>query len=128
MRSHSCQAGAWLTAEPVLLQALKARLRRAAPNAVILEEFLGPQRLAELYSRTRLNVHPATADAFGMTIVEAAAQGAPSLVHDGGGSVGATDLLRAQHGEVFLTDLTADISLLAAHVASLLGDEAELAA
>ncbi|KAJ9506685.1 hypothetical protein QJQ45_025448 [Haematococcus lacustris] len=109
-------------------QALKARLRRAAPNAVILEEFLGPQRLAELYSRTRLNVHPATADAFGMTIVEAAAQGAPSLVHDGGGSVGATDLLRAQHGEVFLTDLTADTSLLAAHVASLLGDEAELAA
>lgn len=29
---------------------------------------------AQVYQRTRLNVHPATYDAFGMTIVEAASQ------------------------------------------------------
>ena len=43
-------------------------------------------------------------DAYGMTIVEAASQGAPTLVQ-GGGHVGATDLLSADGGEVLCCDM-----------------------
>ena len=35
---------------------------------------MGPAEMADLYSQTRLNVHPCTYDAYGMTIVEAASQ------------------------------------------------------
>lgn len=35
---------------------------------------MGPADLAAVYRRTRLNVHPSTYDAYGMTIVEAASQ------------------------------------------------------
>lgn len=59
---------------PGAAQAIKRRVRRAAPNAVIVEQFLGPAELAQILSKTRLNVHPATHEAFGMTIVEAASQ------------------------------------------------------
>jgi len=38
------------------------------------ERFLGPAALAELLAATRLNVHPPSYDAYGMTIVEAASQ------------------------------------------------------
>ena len=38
-----------------------------------------PAGLAALYARTRLNVHPPRYDAFGMSIVEAAAFGAPTV-------------------------------------------------
>ncbi|MEW5300916.1 MAG: hypothetical protein WDW36_003808 [Sanguina aurantia] len=65
-------------------QALKRRLREAAPQSVIVEEFLGPSQLAELYSKTRMNVHPATYDAYGMTIVEAASQDLHDSDSDGG--------------------------------------------
>lgn len=34
----------------------------------------------QVYAATKLNVHPCTYDAYGMTVVEAASQGAPSLV------------------------------------------------
>lgn len=43
-------------------------------------------------------------------------QGAPSIVHDGNGAVGATDLLRASHEEVVLVDMTAGPADLAAKV------------
>jgi len=43
-------------------------------------------------------------DAYGMTVVEAASQGAPTLVQ-GGGHVGATDLLCADSGEVLCCDM-----------------------
>ena len=41
--------------------------------------FQTPDGLAALYARTRLNVHPPRYDAFGMSIVEAAAFGAPTV-------------------------------------------------
>jgi hypothetical protein len=47
----------------------------------------------QVFAATRLNIHPCAYDAYGMTVVEAASQGAPSLVAVGG-AVGATDLLR----------------------------------
>jgi hypothetical protein len=46
-------------------------------------------------------------------------QGAPSVVHSmsaHGGEVGATDLMRASHGEVLLLDLTASVELQAQRV------------
>ncbi len=58
---------------------LKGRLRAAVPDAIIEEMFLGPMELAKIFSTTALNVHPCLYDAYGMTIVEAASQGAPSL-------------------------------------------------
>lgn len=71
---------------------VKARLRRAAPSAVILDDFLGPAALGAIYSATLLNIHPCLYDAYGMSVVEAAAFGAPSVVNSGG-AVGATALL-----------------------------------
>ena len=115
-------------------ETLRARLRLAAPDAVIEQRFLSPTQLAEVllktkcadqlstrlhydlqlrvctspcngltmlvcfwwwqvFAATRLNIHPCAYDAYGMTVVEAASQGAPSLVA-ASGAVGATDLLR----------------------------------
>ncbi|GIL92824.1 hypothetical protein Vretifemale_20301, partial [Volvox reticuliferus] len=108
-------------------QGLKARLRAAAPSSVILESFIGPAELAAVYRQTRLNFHPSTYDAYGMTIVEAASQGAPSVVHDGG-SVGATDLMRGLEGEVILLDLEAPVEKLAAAISRVLEDSQALAA
>jgi hypothetical protein len=44
------------------------------------------------------------------------------LVHEGGGAVGATDLLSSQNGEVFLQDLTVDVKNLADRVERLLSN------
>ena len=56
-----------------------------------------------------------------MTMVEAAAFGAPSLVHVGqGGAVGATELLRPEEGLVFNFDLSSDEMDIASHVEELL--------
>lgn len=56
------------------------RLRAAAPEAVIEERFLGPADLARIFSSTALNFHPPLYDAYGMTVVEAASQGAHLIV------------------------------------------------
>ena len=66
--------GPWPSAALAHHQGLKDRLRAAAPAAVVLERFVGPAELADLYRLTRLNVHPPTYDAYGMTVVEAASQ------------------------------------------------------
>ena len=59
---------------------LKNELLEVAPDSIIVESFLTPNQLAAIFSRTLLNVHPCAYDAYGMTIVEAAAQGAPSVM------------------------------------------------
>jgi hypothetical protein len=51
-----------------------------APS-LLASAFLGAPDMAAIFARTAINVHPALSDAYGMTIVEAAAFGAPSLVH-----------------------------------------------
>lgn len=53
----------------------------AHPHAVILSGFLGPGRMAEIFARTALYVHTADYEAYGMTPVEAAAFGTPTLAH-----------------------------------------------
>mmetsp|Transcript_13301 Transcript_13301/g.47230 ORF Transcript_13301/g.47230 Transcript_13301/m.47230 type:complete len:405 (+) Transcript_13301:128-1342(+) len=71
---------------------LVARLRRASPEAVIAP-FLTADDLARLYSETVLNVHPPLYDAFGMSVVEAAAFGALTLLN-APSDVGAKVVLR----------------------------------
>ncbi|KAL4423282.1 hypothetical protein ABPG77_004551 [Micractinium sp. CCAP 211/92] len=105
----------------------RARVEAGAPQCMIHDQFLGPSELAAIYAATLLNVHPPTYDAYGMTIVEAASQGAPSLVQ-GGGHVGATDLLRAEAGEVLVCDMEQHVEQLANLVEALLAERARLAA
>eukprot|EP00550_Attheya_septentrionalis_P004175 CAMPEP_0198299464 /NCGR_PEP_ID=MMETSP1449-20131203/44839_1 /TAXON_ID=420275 /ORGANISM="Attheya septentrionalis, Strain CCMP2084" /LENGTH=491 /DNA_ID=CAMNT_0044001029 /DNA_START=43 /DNA_END=1518 /DNA_ORIENTATION=- len=63
-------------------------------GVVIVESFLSEVELAAIFKRTAINFHPCAYDAFGMTIVEAAAFGVPSAVASGG-RVGASKLLDA---------------------------------
>ena len=63
----------------------------------IVTEHLDADGLRDLFSATRLNYHPCRRDAYGMTVVEAGAFGAPSVAQRGGG-VGATATLREQDG------------------------------
>ena len=56
---------------------MRARLLAAHPSAVVIESFLGPEALGAVFARTALNVHPCAYDAYGMTLVEAAAFGCP---------------------------------------------------
>ena len=60
--------------------ALRADFERLVPCGEVDRKFHGPEDLAHIFAATRLNVHPCKYDAYGMTIVEAASQGAPSLV------------------------------------------------
>ncbi|KDD72116.1 hypothetical protein H632_c3842p1, partial [Helicosporidium sp. ATCC 50920] len=90
-------------AQGSLGQTLAARLKEAVPDALVYDRFLSGPELAALLAQTRLNVHPPLADAYGMTIVEAASQGAPSLVHCGEG-VGAKALLQNARDEVIEID------------------------
>ena len=79
----------------------RKRLQESVPYCRIIDTFLGPKDMASIYAQTALNFHPPSYDAFGMTIVEAASQGAPSLAADRG-HVGATDLLSPDRQEIFV--------------------------
>jgi len=82
-------------ADPTYAAAVKASLLQVWPSqsspAIIVDSFLSPEAMAAIYSRTVLNFHPAAYEAYGMTIIEAAAFGVPSVVNRGG-QVGATAL------------------------------------
>ncbi len=56
------------SASTLYAESLKARLRSAAPGCVVEERFLGPEDLANIYSQTVLNVHPALYDAYGVCV------------------------------------------------------------
>jgi RimJ/RimL family protein N-acetyltransferase len=127
------------SADAALAAEVKGRIRAAASSAVILDEFLGAAALAAVFSATRLNVHPCLYDAYGMSVIEAAAFGAPSVVN-GGGTIGATALLnrgvdgvesggaKPEAGCVELDLSGATTSALAAAVLSTLDDTQQLAA
>jgi glycosyltransferase involved in cell wall biosynthesis len=91
---------------------LREQINTYVPCCQVIEEFLGPIEMAQIYSQTVLNIHPPLYDAFGMTCCEAASQMAPSLVA-GKGHIGATDLLREERGEIFVTDMEDSIENLA---------------
>jgi len=65
-----------------------------AGSPVVLSGFLPPAALASIFRHTALNFHPCAYDAYGMTVVEAAAFGVPTLLQ-GGDAVGAAALLHA---------------------------------
>jgi RimJ/RimL family protein N-acetyltransferase len=127
------------SADAALAAEVKGRIRAAASSAVILDEFLGAAALAAVFSATRLNVHPCLYDAYGMSVIEAAAFGAPSVVNSGG-TIGATALLnrgvdgvesggaKPEAGCVELDLSGATTSALAAAVLSTLDDTQQLAA
>jgi glycosyltransferase involved in cell wall biosynthesis len=81
------------------VEKIRGSLISACPFAVIGDFVQGdPVFLARLFSETALNFHPSLYEAFGMTVLEAAAFGAPSLF-DGGGNIGVASLLRPEKGE-----------------------------
>jgi glycosyltransferase involved in cell wall biosynthesis len=112
--------------------ALLARLRAAAPEAEIITDFMSPAALGErVFARAALNVHPPLYESFGMTVLEAAAWGAPTLLHAGDGKqqgVGAAEVLRPEAGHAFASDLSAPAEQLADVVEALLADGAALRA
>lgn len=55
--------------------ACRKKLRSNFPGSIIYEEFLNAKDMVELFRETKLNVHTALYEAYGMTIVEAAAGG-----------------------------------------------------
>lgn len=109
-------------------ESIKQRVRAAFPKAVIYEGFMGSTQLADIYSQTLLNVHPCIYDAYGMTIVEAAAFEAPSIVHVGsGGAIGAAEFLDPEKGQVFGLDFSASVDNVSCKIKELILDERKLA-
>ena len=84
-----------------------SRLRKAISVKALLKlipRFVSHEELAGIFNVTLLNFHPATYEAFGMSVVEAAAYKAPTVM-DSGGRVGVRDLLPAPQTS-FLCDMT----------------------
>lgn len=92
------------TPDPEFSASLRQRLVRACPFAIAFTEFVSTEQLLSIFHVSVLNVHPCCYDAFGLTVVEAAVCGCPTLLHemttsdgdgDGGGprAVGAADFL-----------------------------------
>jgi hypothetical protein len=59
----------------------RAAVAAVGDAAIVPAGLFGPAALAGALAAGALNLHPCLADAYGMTIVEAAAMGVPSLVH-----------------------------------------------
>jgi len=97
---------------------LRKQIETYVPCCQVIEQFLGPIEMAQIYSQTVLNIHPPLYDAFGMTCCEAASCLAPSLVA-GEGHIGATDLLSEERGEIFVTDMEDSLERLADTVETL---------
>jgi glycosyltransferase involved in cell wall biosynthesis len=105
--------------DPAYAEETKAALKKAFPGeASVVEDFQPPDRLAEIFLQTRLNVHPALYEAYGMTVAEAAAFGAPTLL-DGGGGIGVAGLLPPPEFAC-ATDMR-DVAATAASIMSALG-------
>ena len=86
-------ANASLVESSAYARELTARFRACAPSGRVVETFLSPEDLGAIFKETAINVHPPSHDAFGMTVVEAAAFGAPTMLH-ADGDIGAAEFLR----------------------------------
>lgn len=74
-------------------KAVREQLKDAFPDSIdLVGNFLSPQELCSIFQRTVINFHPCSYDAYGMTIVEAAAMGVPSVIANNG-QVGASHLI-----------------------------------
>lgn len=102
---------------------VKERFRASCEWGIVLEAFLSPIDMSAIFTRSLLNFHPSLYDAYGLTIVEAAVCGCPSMIHkpaDADASpVGASELLGLS-GAVYCDFLSDSASGVAASVAALL--------
>ena len=99
---------------------VKRQLLQVEPNSVVIEDFLDPTALASVFSQSIMNFHPCRYEAYGMTIIEAAAFGTPSFFNAIG--IGASELLCAGRGTAFQANFDRPIAEIADQVASLLED------
>lgn len=63
-------------------QEIVREFEEKVPEGRVERRFMCAEDLAEVFRCTFLNVHPCEYDAYGMTVVEAASQGAPSIMHE----------------------------------------------
>jgi len=64
------------------LSGLSLHQNRQIISSVVEDGFVGASELAtRFFDRTLLNIHPCLADAYGMSAVEAASRGTPSVIH-----------------------------------------------
>ena len=105
---------------------LVARLLAAAPQALVITDFLSPAELGRrVFAHTALNLHPPLYESFGLTVLEAAAWGAPTLMHAPASEaqgVGAAEVLSAARGESLALDLALPPPQLAQLVEAALAD------
>lgn len=90
--------------QPEYAGRIKEELRRTVPHAVIMDKFLTPDELAVVLKNSVLNIHSAIYEAYGMTIVEAAAMGCPTVLHES--RVGAAQLLDPRKKASATVDVT----------------------
>lgn len=90
--------------QPEYAQSLKSELRKIVPNAVIMDKFLTPTELSVVLKNSVLNIHPAEYEAYGLTIVEAASMGCPTVLNETG--IGAAQLLDPKKKASIAVDVT----------------------
>jgi len=101
---------------------LISRLMTACPWAKY-RAFGPPESLAQLYRESVLLFHGALSEPYGMSLVEAAAFGVPSMVHEK--DIGATERLRSNFGESFLVNM-GDATSVSRRLAEVLSEPALL--
>lgn len=75
-------------------QIVRDKLKDKFPSAIdLVGTFLNPKELCGIFQNTVINFHPSSYDAYGMTIVEAAAMGVPSVIANNG-QVGSSHLIQ----------------------------------
>lgn len=77
--------------QPEYAKQVREELLRNLPGAIVMDDFLGPVKLAAVLQDAIVNVHPALYEAYGLTIVEAGAMGCPSIINFKG--IGASQLI-----------------------------------
>lgn len=96
--------------QPEYARRLKEELKATVPQAVIMDKFLNPHELAEVLKNSVVNVHAATYEAYGMTIVEAGAMGCPTVLNESG--IGASQLMDPRHKASVCVDVTNEAMLV----------------
>lgn len=118
-RTRTIPVLAGAASQPDFAAQLQQIFYEAVPEALVISDFMDATKLSQLLQQTRLNLHPALYEAFGMTIVEAAACGAPTLLSNQPGSIGAQELISLDANRAFGVDLQ-DSNALAKRVMELL--------
>ena len=104
-RTQTIPVLAGAASQPDFAHRLQETFRSHVPEAKIHCDFLDAHELAQLLQDTRLNLHPALYEAFGMTIVEAAACGVPTVLSHQPGAIGAEELISIEKGCAYGVDL-----------------------